>query len=60
MEQGTNLIIGLIILALWVASFFIPFYGFIQKRWKGLGFGCLDFELWKNLLHQEPNALLSR
>ncbi len=41
MEQGTNLIIGLIILALWVASFFIPFYGFIQKRWKGLGLGCL-------------------
>lgn len=41
MEQGTNIIIGLIILALWVASFFIPFYGFIQKRWKGLGFGCL-------------------
>lgn len=41
MEQGTNLIIGLIILALWAASFFIPFYGFIQKRWKGLGLGCL-------------------
>ena len=41
MEQSTNIIIGLFILALWVVSFFIPFYGFIQKRWKGLGCGCL-------------------
>lgn len=41
MEEGTNIIFGLIVLALWVASFFIPFYGFFQKRWKGLGLGCL-------------------
>ena len=41
MEIGTNIIIGLFILALWVVSIFIPFYGFIQKRWKGCGCGCL-------------------
>lgn len=35
------LIIALVLLVLFVASMFIPFYGFIRKRWKGLAIGCL-------------------
>ena len=35
------LIIALVVLALFVASMFIPFYGFMRKRWKGLAIGCL-------------------
>ena len=35
------LIIALVLLALFVASMFIPFYGFMRKRWKGLAIGCL-------------------
>ena len=42
-EQGLGIyIIILLILVLFlVASIFIPFYGFILKRWKGLALGCL-------------------
>ena len=38
----TNIATIIFIMALlWVASIFIPFYGFIKKRWKGLAIGCL-------------------
>ncbi len=42
-EQGLlfYIIIFMIVAALVAASCFIPIYGFLRKRWKGLAIGCL-------------------
>ena len=38
---GTFIVIVLVLIALFVFSLFIPFYGFMRKRFKGLLLGCL-------------------
>lgn len=42
-EQGVSFYYYIIMLTLALAalSWVLPFYGFIKKRWKGLGIGCL-------------------
>ena len=37
---GTFIVIVLVLIALFVFSLFIPFYGFMRKRFKGLLLGC--------------------
>lgn len=38
---GFYLILLIFLASLYIASVFIPYYGFIRKRWKGLALGCL-------------------
>ena len=38
---GVYITIVFIMVVLLIASIFIPFYGFVRKRWKGLAIGCL-------------------
>lgn len=43
LEQGLTfyVIILIVVMTLFVASFLIPFFGFVRKRWKGLVLGCM-------------------
>ncbi|MBR0180037.1 MAG: hypothetical protein IJQ04_00015 [Prevotella sp.] len=38
---GTFIVIVLVLIAIFVFSLFIPFYGFMRKRFKGLLLGCI-------------------
>ena len=43
LEQGlsTFIVIVIVLIAIFVISLFIPFYGFMRKRFKGLLLGCI-------------------